>query len=148
MEDLKKSPEDKEIEIRQAKEVAVLEYHDSNAFLSELGVLYNDGFDDALRQVKALYLELDVSSVNINVPEQTSVQPAQSEDTNELFGDDVPVNNAYVDLTVEGEPKDGEAYHVKETETPAASWSYLILSLFLFNVRIFLRTNYDLPITF
>ena len=48
-----------------------------------------------------------MSSVNINVPDQTFVQPAQSEDTNELFGDDVPVTNAPVDLTVEGESKDG-----------------------------------------
>ena len=76
MEDLKKSLEDKEKEIRQAKEVTVLEYRDSDALLSKLGVLYNDGFDDALRQVKALYPELDVSSVNINVPKQTFVQPA------------------------------------------------------------------------
>ena len=90
-------------------------------FLSKLGVSYNGGFDDALRQVKALYPELDVSSVNINVPEQTSVQLAQSKDTNELFGDDVPVTNALVDLTVEGESKDGEARQVKETETPAAN---------------------------
>ena len=65
--------------------------------------------------MKALYPELDISSVNINVPEQTSVQPVQSEDTNELFGDDVPVSNAPVDLTVEGESKDGEARHAKET---------------------------------
>ena len=71
-EDLKKALEDKEKEVRQAKEVAVLEYRDSDALLSELGVSYNDDFDDALRQVKALYLELDVSSVNISVPEQTS----------------------------------------------------------------------------
>ena len=120
-EDLKKTLEDKEKEIHQAKEVAVLEYRDSDAFLSELEVSYNDGFDDALRQVKALYPKLDVSSVNINVPEQTSVQPALSGDTNELFGDDIPVSNAPVDLTVEGEPKDGEARHVKETETLAAS---------------------------
>ena len=49
MEDLKTALEGKEKEIRQAKEVAVLEYRDSNALLSELGVLYNDGFDDALR---------------------------------------------------------------------------------------------------
>ena len=48
-EDLKKALEDKEKEVRQAKEVAVLEYRDSDAFLSELGVSYNDGFDDALR---------------------------------------------------------------------------------------------------
>ena len=72
-EDLKKTLEDKEKEIRQAKEVAVLEYRDSDALLSKLRVSYNDGFDDVLRQVKALYPKLDVSSVNINVPEQTSI---------------------------------------------------------------------------
>ena len=71
--------------------------------------------------MKALYLEVDVSSVNINVPEQTSIQPAQSKDTNDLFGDDFLISNAPMDLTVEGEPKDGEARHVKETETPAVS---------------------------
>ena len=67
--DLKKVLEDKEKEVRQAKEVVVLEYHDSDAFISKLGVSYNDDFDDALRQVKALYPELDVSFVNISVPE-------------------------------------------------------------------------------
>ena len=47
-EDLKKALEDKEKEVRQAKEVAVLEYRDSDALLSKLRVSYNDGFDDAL----------------------------------------------------------------------------------------------------
>ena len=46
---LKKALEDKEKEICQAKEVAMLEYRDSDALLSELGVSYNDGFNDALR---------------------------------------------------------------------------------------------------
>ena len=59
---------EKEKEIHQVKEVTVLEYRDSDALLSELGVSYNDGFDDALHQVKALYPKLDLSSVNINVP--------------------------------------------------------------------------------
>ena len=49
----------------------MLEYCDSDALILELGVSYNDGFDDALCQVKALYLELDLSSVNISVPEPT-----------------------------------------------------------------------------
>ena len=121
-EDLKKALGDKKKETHQAKEVAVLEYRDSDAFLSELGVSFNDGFDDDLHQVKALYPELDVLSVNINVPEQTSVQLAQSEDTNELFGEDAPDNKAPVDLTiVKGESKDGQACHVKETKTPATS---------------------------
>ena len=47
--ELKEALEDKEKEIRQAKEVAVLEYCDFDALSSELGVSYNDGFDDALR---------------------------------------------------------------------------------------------------
>ena len=75
MEELKKTLEDKEKEVRHAKEAAILEYRDSDAFLSELGVSYNDGFDDALRQAKALYPKLNFSSVNISVPEPTFVQP-------------------------------------------------------------------------
>ena len=49
MEELKKVLEDKENDLRQAKETAVLEYRDSDALLLQLGVSYNDGFDDALR---------------------------------------------------------------------------------------------------
>ena len=91
MEELKKVLEDKENDLRQAKERAVLEYRDSNALLSELGVSYNDGFDDALCQAKALYPKLDFSSVNITVAEATSIHPDQLDDTNELFGEEVPV---------------------------------------------------------
>ena len=72
-EELKKTLEDKEKEVCQAKEVAVLEYRNSDALILELRVSYNDSFDDALCQVKALYPELDVSSVNISVPEPTSL---------------------------------------------------------------------------
>ena len=71
-EELKKVLEDKENDPRQAKERAVLEYRDSDALLSELGVLYNDGFDDALRQAKALYPKLDFSSINISILEPMS----------------------------------------------------------------------------
>ena len=74
-EELKKTLEDKEKEVRQAKEAAVLEYRDSDAFIAKLGVSYNDGFDDALHQAKASYPKLDFSSVNISVPEPTSVHP-------------------------------------------------------------------------
>ena len=70
---MKKTLEDKEKEVCHAKEAAVLEYRDSDALLSELGVSYNDGFDDALHQAKALYPKLDFSSVNISVLEPTSV---------------------------------------------------------------------------
>ena len=89
-EELKAVLEDKEDELRLAKEKAVQEYRDSDALLTELGVLYNDGFDDALRQAKALYPKLDFSAVNINIAEATSVQPNASDDTNELFAEERP----------------------------------------------------------
>ena len=115
-EELKKTLEDKENDVRHAKETSVQEYRDSDALLSELEVSYNDGFDDALRQAKALYPKLDFSSVNISVPEPTSVQPEQSDDTNELFGEEVPVSIALEVLTVEGE----EACQAKDSVAPDA----------------------------
>ena len=110
-EELKKTLEDKENEVHHAKEAAVLEYRDSDALLAELGVSYNYGFDDSLRQAKDLYPKLDFSSVNISVLEPTSVQPEQLDDTNELFGEEVPVPIAPVVLTVEGE----EAHQAKDS---------------------------------
>ena len=89
-EELRKVLEDKENDLRQDREKAVQEYRDSDALISELGVSYNDGFDDALRQAKALYPKLDFSSVNITVAEATSVHPDLSDDTNELFVEEVP----------------------------------------------------------
>ena len=90
-EELRKVLEDKENDLRQAKERAVQEYRDSDALLSELGVSYNDGFDDALRQAKALYPKLNFSSINIIVTEATSVHLDLSDDTNELFAEEVPL---------------------------------------------------------
>ena len=48
-EELKLVLEDKENDLRLAKERAVQEYRDSDALLLELRVSYNDGFNDALR---------------------------------------------------------------------------------------------------
>ena len=94
----------------------MLEYRDSDALIAELGVSYNNGFDDALRQAKALYPKLDFSFVNISVPEPTSVHPKQSDDTNELFRKEVPVPIAPVVLTVEGD----EAGQAKDSVVPDA----------------------------
>ena len=47
-EELKKVLEDKENDLRHAKETIGLKYRDSDALLSEFGVSYNDDFDDAL----------------------------------------------------------------------------------------------------
>nr|XP_023897930.1 uncharacterized protein LOC112009819 [Quercus suber]XP_023897931.1 uncharacterized protein LOC112009819 [Quercus suber] len=123
-EELKKVLEDKENEIRLVKEVTVREYRDFDALLSKLGVSYVDGFDDAIRQVKTLYPELDLPTVNINVQEKMSVQPIHSKNRNELFGENAPVNDAPGDGTIvesQVEPKDGQARHIEEKdETPAA----------------------------
>ena len=95
VEALKKILKDKEGEItktknqlRQAKEVVVQEYRDFDALLKELGGSYADCFDDCLHQVKASFPDLDLSYVNIDTPAQTSVQPVDSEGTDELFHDD------------------------------------------------------------
>ena len=61
---------DKEIQdlkdgLRQAKEVAVREYCDLEALLSKLGDSFLQGFDDALRQVKKAYPDLDVSNIKV-----------------------------------------------------------------------------------
>ena len=76
--------------LRQAKEEAIREYHDSNALLAELGGSFVEGFDDCLRQVKASHPDLDLSNINIDAPAQTLVQPVHFESTDELFADDVP----------------------------------------------------------
>ena len=101
-EELRKVLEDKENDLRQGKERAVQEYRDFDALLSELGVSYNDGFDDALRQAKALYPKLDFSSVNITVVEATSVYPDLFDNTNELFAEEVPVSVA-LEIRIEEE---------------------------------------------
>ena len=98
----------------------MLEYRYPDALIEELRVSYNDGFDDALRQAKVLYPKLDFSSVNISVLEPTSVHHEQSDDTNELFGEEVPVSNAPVVLTVEGESRNEEARQAKESVVPDA----------------------------
>ena len=59
-----------------------------------LGSSYTDGFEDALRQAKALYPKFDFSTVDINVAEGMSVQPDASDDTADLFAEEKPVSVA------------------------------------------------------
>ena len=73
--------------LRQAKEVAVREYRDSDALLAELGDSFLQGFEDALRQVKKAYLDLDVSNIKMEDQAQTSVLPVASDDMDDLFAE-------------------------------------------------------------
>ena len=73
--------------LRQAKEVAVREYRHSNALILELGDSFLQGFEDALRQVKKAYPNLDVSNIKIEDQAQTSILPVASDDTDDLFAE-------------------------------------------------------------
>ena len=112
VEELKAVLEDKEDELRLAKEKAVQEYRDADALLTELGTSYTDGFEDALRQAKALYPKFDFSAVDINVAEGMSVQPDASDDTTDLFAEEKPV-------TVVPEPQ-AEEIKTPEAKDPVA----------------------------
>ena len=52
-----KEIQDLKEKLRQAKEVAVREYRDSDALLGELADSFLQGFDDALRQIKKVTLK-------------------------------------------------------------------------------------------
>ena len=51
--------------LRQAKEVVVHEYRDSDTLLAKLGDSFIQGFEDALRQVKKVYPDLDISNIKM-----------------------------------------------------------------------------------
>ena len=112
-EDLKTVLEDKENELRLAKEKAVQEYRDFDALLTELGTSYNDGFDDALRQAKALYPNFDFSAVNISIAEGMSVQPDASDDTAELFAEERPIT-----IVPELHAEEGKTHEAKDPVVP------------------------------
>ena len=112
-EELKTVLEDKENELRLSKEKAVQEYRDFDALLTELGTSYNDGFDDALRQAKALYPKFDFLAVNINVAEGMSVQPDASDDTAELFAEESPIT-----VVPELHAEEGKIHEAKDPVVP------------------------------
>lgn len=72
-------------QLRQAKEDAIQQYRDSDA----LGSSFADGFDDCFRQVKASFLDVDLSHVSIDPQAQTLAQLVYFRSTNELFDDTV-----------------------------------------------------------
>ena len=112
-EELKTVLEDKEDELRLAKEKAVQEYRDSDALLTELGTSYTDGFEDALRQAKALYPKFDFSAVDINVAEGMSVQPDASDDTAVLFAEERPIT-----VVPELQTEEGKTPEAKDPVAP------------------------------
>ena len=129
VEALKKILKDKVAEILdaksqlcQAKDVAIKEYRDSDDLLRELGSSFADDFDDCIRLVKASFLNLDLSHINIDAQPHTLAQLVSSVGTDNLFvGDtmteplsdgEIPVDQAKSvedDVrALEGGRKDGE----------------------------------------
>ena len=54
------------IQLCQAKEDAIREYHDFDTLLKELGGFFPDDFDDCFRQVKTSFPNLDLSHISID----------------------------------------------------------------------------------
>ena len=117
METMRKVLEDKEKEIkdakdqlRQTKEAVIREYCDSDSLLEELGTSYTDGFDDATRQAKKAYLDLDFSQLNIDVQAQATAQPVASESTEDLFADDAVIGDGEsAPVENQAQPVEGDA---------------------------------------
>lgn len=72
-------------QVLQAKEDGQTEFCNSDDFLTELSDCYDDNFQDCLHQVKALYLNLDVSQMSLNNVAQTSTPTVDHEDTDQIF---------------------------------------------------------------
>lgn len=112
------------------KKEAIRECHDFDALLAEFGGSFAKGFDECLRQVKASFLDLDLSHVTINAQVQTLVQPVHSKSMDELFADDAPVDDPRADeeIAVENQikpivdsthhPDDFQFVEEKDEDTP------------------------------
>ena len=87
LEGKKKETQDLKDWLHQAKEVAIREYHNSDALLLELGDSFLQGFNNALRQVKMAYPNLDISNIKVEDQAQTSVMFVASDNTDDLFNE-------------------------------------------------------------
>ena len=104
LEDKEKEIKDAKDQLRQAKELAIREYRDSNALLVELGTSYVDGFNDTVRQAKKAYRDLDFSQLNIDAQAQATAQPITSESMEDLFADDATLGNKEL-APIESQPQ-------------------------------------------
>ena len=51
-----------------ARDAVVTEFKASQPFIDAGGIYYGDGFEDCLKQVKSVYLDLDLSKVSMDDP--------------------------------------------------------------------------------
>ena len=92
---------DAKSQLCQAKDVAIKEYRDSDDLLRELGSSFADDFDDCIRLVKASFLNLDLSHINIDAQPHTLAQLVSSVGTDNLFVGDTmtePLNDGEIPM--------------------------------------------------
>jgi len=61
-----KEIKDSNNQLHQSKEAKIREYCDSDALVEKLGTSYVNSFDDAIRQAKRAYPDLDFSQLSID----------------------------------------------------------------------------------
>ena len=112
LEDKEKEIKDAKDQLRQLKEAAIHEYYDSDDLLEELGTSYADGFDDAICQAKKAYPDLDFSQLSIDTQLQATIQPIASENTEDLFADNAaPGDEESVPFKNQAQLVDGDVRH-------------------------------------
>ncbi|XP_030933003.1 uncharacterized protein LOC115958885 [Quercus lobata] len=134
-----KEIEDLKNEVRQAKDVAVREYRDSDALITKLGDSFHQGFMDAIHQVKQAYPDLDISKFKIKDPAQTSVLPAASEDTDDLFADDDALGDGESAPAKVAPQPDTETIPQSDVNENKVQWLVFYFFLFFF---MFLGNNF------
>ena len=146
---LKKVLKDKEDEISQsmkllcrAKKDAIKEYRDSDALLVELGGSFADSFDDCLHQVKASFLNMDLSHNTIdakaklhpiwlNLKEPMRFLLMISILTLKLTGRPFMLTKKNPSWAVSANLKRTRRLRSRRKRPPLPSFSFLLLSLFL-----------------
>ena len=117
LEDKDKEIKDAKNQLRQSKEAAIREYRNSDALLEELGTSYADGFDDAIRQAKKAYPDLDFSQLSIDTQPQATVQPIASESMEDLFVDNAALGDGEsVPPENQSQPVDGDVRQPRNIE--------------------------------
>lgn len=73
-----------------------MEFHNSDAFIYELGGCFADDFNDCLYQVKASFSDQDLSSISIDLRQVQIHWSVDPEGTDELFTEN-PTSDAQGD---------------------------------------------------
>lgn len=102
-------------QVLQAKEDRKTKFRNSDTFFYKLSGTFANGFNDCFCQVKASFLDEDLSQISIDSAAQTPVRTVESEGTDELFEDDFPPN---AQDDGEATPQDDQVKSVEDETHP------------------------------